>query len=157
MRLTLNYSVCTAISACTHPCDRNTFTLSLTRMYLLQSKIQNIWISFFEKLNYFPFRHNRNFTPKFIWIMIIYIINMIIYIIIFDKTVWWCYLFIIILLAYVNNRYIGNTAVSNFSVLPHKNKCFWLNFKCTILTWVFKMAKIMWVIFNCSCVDLFAR
>ena len=41
--------------------------------------------------------------------MIKYIINMIIYIIIFNKTVRWYYLFIIIFLAYINDNYIGNT------------------------------------------------
>ena len=35
------------ISACTHPCDTNTFTHSLTRIRLLQLKIQNIWIKVF--------------------------------------------------------------------------------------------------------------
>ena len=42
MTLTLNYSVCTVISASTHLFDTNTFTLSLTRIHLLQLKIHNI-------------------------------------------------------------------------------------------------------------------
>ena len=32
----MNYSVYTEISVCTHPYDTNTFTHSLTRMYLLE-------------------------------------------------------------------------------------------------------------------------
>ena len=29
-----------------------------------------------------------------------------------------------------------------------------INLKCTTVTWLFKMAKFMWVIFNCPDVDL---
>ena len=47
MRLTLKYSVCTIISACTHLCDTTTFTHSLTRMLLFQLKIHNIWMEYF--------------------------------------------------------------------------------------------------------------
>ena len=47
MRLTLNYSVCTVISSCTHHCDTNNFSHSLTRIHLLQLKIQNIWMKLF--------------------------------------------------------------------------------------------------------------
>ena len=51
MRLTLNWSVCTAISACTNPCNTNTFTHSVTRIHILQRKIHNVWIKFFWKQN----------------------------------------------------------------------------------------------------------
>ena len=47
MRLTLNYSVYTVISACAHPRDTGTFIYSLTRIYFLQLKIHNIWMKFF--------------------------------------------------------------------------------------------------------------
>ena len=66
MRLTLNYSVCTLISAYTHPCDTNTFTHSITRMHLLQLKVRNIQIKFFLKSKKFPFSYNRNFNTKII-------------------------------------------------------------------------------------------
>ena len=45
MILTMNYSVSTIISTCTHPCDINTH--SLTRMHLLQLKTHNIWMEYF--------------------------------------------------------------------------------------------------------------
>ena len=47
MVLTLNYSVTTVIFACTHACDANTFAQNLTRIYLLQLNIHNIWMKFF--------------------------------------------------------------------------------------------------------------
>ena len=65
-----------AIFAITHPCDTNTFTDSFTRMYLLLSKMHNIWMGFSWNQN-FPFRHNRNFNGK------------VIFIIIFNKTICW--------------------------------------------------------------------
>ena len=61
--LTMNYSVCTVISACTHPCYTNTLTYSLTRIHLLQLKIHNIRMKFFKSKN-FPFRHKRNFNAE---------------------------------------------------------------------------------------------
>ena len=70
---TVNYTVCTAIFAWTHPCDTNTFTHNFTGMYLLLLKMHSIWIGFFWNQN-FPFRHNRNSNLK-----VIYIIN-------FNKT-----------------------------------------------------------------------
>ena len=38
----------TVISACTHPYNTNTFTRNLIRINLLQLKIHNIWMIFFE-------------------------------------------------------------------------------------------------------------
>ena len=73
MRLTLNDSVCTAISVCIHPCDTN--------ILLYPQSHENVSIviknltEFFFKLKNLPFKHNRNFNPK------------VIYIIIFDKTI----------------------------------------------------------------------
>ena len=55
MRLKLNYSVCTVISACTHPCDTNTFTHSLARIHLWQLTIHNICMEFFLKSKNFSF------------------------------------------------------------------------------------------------------
>ena len=52
-RLTLNWSVCTVISACTNPCNTNTSTHSLTRIHILQRKIHNVWIKFFWKQKIF--------------------------------------------------------------------------------------------------------
>ena len=49
MRLILDYSACTVISACTHPCDTNAFIQNVTR--ILQPKIHNIWMEFFWNLN----------------------------------------------------------------------------------------------------------
>ena len=46
LELTLNCIVCTAISACAHSCNANTFTYSLTGKDLLQLKIHNIWMKF---------------------------------------------------------------------------------------------------------------
>ena len=71
MRLTLNCSVCIVIFACTHPCDTN----SLTTMYLLQVKIHN-WMVYFWNNFFFSFRHNRNFDSKVIYIS-------------FNRTVCW--------------------------------------------------------------------
>ena len=48
VKLTLNYTVI-IISACTQPCDTNTFTHSFTRIHLLQLKTHNIWMKFFLK------------------------------------------------------------------------------------------------------------
>ena len=62
----LYYSVCTLISAYTHPCDTNTFTHSITRMHLLQLKVRNIQINFFLKSKKFSFSYNRNFNTKII-------------------------------------------------------------------------------------------
>ena len=63
MRLTLNYSVM-VISACTHPCDTNTFTHILTRIHLLQLKTHNIWINFFWNLKVFDLDINEISTLK---------------------------------------------------------------------------------------------
>ena len=53
IRLTLNYSVCTVISACTHPCDTNTFTYSLRRTHLLKLKINKVWMEIFWNKKFF--------------------------------------------------------------------------------------------------------
>ena len=47
MRLTLNYSVCTAIYACSCPCDTNSSTHSLRRYIYCNWKYISEW-SFFE-------------------------------------------------------------------------------------------------------------
>ena len=49
----------------------------------------------------------------------------------------------------------ANRAIFYFSVLPRKNKCFLVNLKYMTVTWLFKMAKFIWVCFNCPCVGLF--
>ena len=54
--------MCTAISHCTHPCDTNTFTHRLKRIYLLQPKIHNIW-NFLKSKN-FPLKHKKIPTLK---------------------------------------------------------------------------------------------
>ena len=101
-----------------------------------------------------------NLNTKFIWIMIMYIINMIIHIIIFNKTFYWYRLFVAIILAVflleksvfqIQVQIIENTAISNLSVLPHKNKCFW---KVLNLKWLFKITNFTWIIFDCDCEDL---
>ena len=51
MRLTLNYSVSTVISAITNLCDKNTFTHNLTKIDLSQPKV-HIWMEFFEIKNF---------------------------------------------------------------------------------------------------------
>lgn len=79
----------------------------------------------FLKLRHFQFKHNRNFNPISIWIMVIYIINMMVCIVIFHKTVWLhCFFIVSLQVCKKNNKYIGNRAISNFFVLFHKNKCF---------------------------------
>ena len=45
----------------------------------------------------------------------------------------------------------ANTAIFYFSVLPRKNKCFLVNLKYMTVTWLFKMAKFMWVNFESLC------
>ena len=64
IRSALNYSVI-VVSACTHPCNTNTFTHSLTKYtYFNWKSIIYEWSCL--KLKSFPFRHNRHFNPKFV-------------------------------------------------------------------------------------------
>ena len=43
-----------------------------------------------------------------------------------------------------------NTAIFCFYVFPHKI-FFFINLKCITVTWLFKMTKFMWAIFNSLC------
>ena len=47
MRLTLNYSIFTVISACMYLCHTTSLNHSLIRMHLLQLKIHNVWMEYF--------------------------------------------------------------------------------------------------------------
>ena len=58
MILTLSYSVSTVVSVCTHPCGKNTFAHSLTKIHLLRLKMY-IWMEFFRN-QFFLFIHKRN-------------------------------------------------------------------------------------------------
>ena len=150
MRLTLNFSVCTVISDCTFPCDVNTFTHNLARMHLLRLKIHNIWMKFFWSQKIFHLIIKEISTLKsYIKLFLIKLsVDMSDSSFFLDSlskaklfpifsagnsflffSRFWNVRFSgrchFIVTVFVLEMKKANTAIFNFSVLPHKNKCFW--------------------------------
>ena len=138
------------ISACTHPCDTITFTHSLTRIHLLQLKIHNNWMKFLrnEKIFHLGIK-NISTLNSYIYIYICFLIYVYIYFLVdslskvkifptFSGQVIVFYFLTDFVLKcnifwhmsfYCSSFFCfkkNNTAISNFSVLPHKNKSYWL-------------------------------
>ena len=136
------------ISACTHPCDTNTFTHSLTRIHLMQLKIHNIWMKFFWNQKVFNLAIKEISTLKSLYKLFLiklsadisdssFVLDSLLKATIFSNfSAGNSFLFFEKILkckTFLQMSFYckfsclkkADTVIFNFSLLQHKNKCFW--------------------------------